>query len=98
MNRAAEQQRIPEKIRVEERLTGVKELQRFLKEMQRFVGVAERVRIQRLQRQSLRGHVRVLRIAKRLLMKLFCFRVIALFMREVTKDDVRLVFDVVRLI
>ena len=98
VDRAAEEQRVAEKVRVEERLIGVEELQRFLEQMQRVVAVAEGVGIERLQRQRLRGHVVVLRIAQRLLVQLLRLRVVVRLVREMAEDDVRLVLDVVRLV
>ena len=88
MDRAAEQERVAEKVRVEERLVRIEKLQRLFEQMQRVVAVAERVRIQRLQRQRLRGHVIVLRIAERLLVQLLRFRIVVGLVREMAEDHV----------
>jgi hypothetical protein len=47
IDRAAEQERVAEEVRIEEGLVGIEELQRFLKQMQRVVRLAEGVGIQR---------------------------------------------------
>src|SRR5207248_2354214 len=64
VDRAAEQQRVPVEVRVVERRVRIEERQRLAEEVQRLVERVQRVRVQRLQGQRLRRHVRVLRIAQ----------------------------------
>ena len=96
IDRAAEES-IPEKVRVEVGLIHVEEPQSFLEEIERLVVILKRVRVQRLERQRLRGHVVVLRVAERLVVQLLRLRKITLLMRQVSQHHVRLVLDVVGL-
>src|SRR3954453_24134569 len=57
----------------------------------RIVAVAERVRIQRLQRERLRGHIVVLRIPERLFVQLLRLGVVVRLVRKMAGDDVGLV-------
>ncbi len=60
LDRSAEEEGVAVKVRVEERLVGVEELQGVLEEVQGLGVVVQRIGIQRLQGQGLGGDVVVL--------------------------------------